>query len=105
MKLYTVKGLILGLALLYINHKSTQSIMKKQLFLGTFLFLGTSLFGQTLGAKPEKQKQAINAESGAKPLSEAAKTQKVNTARNQSYKVKSTTVKEVKFEKKKEDEK
>ena len=79
--------------------------MKKHLFLGFFLLLGSSILGQTLSTTPSKEKQTKISESGAKPLSEAAKTQSVNTSRNQPKKIKSTVVKEVKIEKKKEDEK
>ena len=79
--------------------------MKKHLILGSFLLLGTSLFGQTLSSTPIKEKQVKTAESGAKPLSEASKTQSVNTSRNQPKKIKSTIVREIKIEKMKEDEK
>ena len=79
--------------------------MKIHLFLGFFLLLGSSILGQTLSTTPSKEKQTKISESGAKPLSEAAKTQSVNTSRNQPKKIKSTVVKEVKIEKKKEDEK
>lgn len=73
--------------------------------MGSFLLLGTSLFGQTLSSTPIKEKQVKTAESGAKPLSEASKTQSVNTSRNQPKKIKSTIVREIKIEKMKEDEK
>jgi hypothetical protein len=33
--------------------------MKKHLFLGSFLLLGSSLFGQTLSSTPSKEKQTI----------------------------------------------
>ncbi len=79
--------------------------MKKHLILGSFLLLGTSLFGQTLSSTIIKEKQVKTAESGAKPLSEASKTQSVNTSRNQPKKIKSTIVREIKIEKMKEDEK
>ena len=79
--------------------------MKKHLFLGSFLLLGSSLFGQTLSTTPSKEKQTKTAELGAKPLSEASKNQSLNTSRNQPKKIKSTVVKEIKIEKKKEDEK
>jgi hypothetical protein len=79
--------------------------MKKHLFLGSFLLLGSSLFGQTISSTPSKEKQTKTSESGAKPLSEASKTQTINTSRNQPKKIKATTVKEIKIEKKKEDEK
>jgi hypothetical protein len=79
--------------------------MKKHLFLGSFLLLGTSLFGQTLSSTPSKEKQTETAELGAKPLSEASKNQTLNTSRNQPKKIKTTVVRETKIETKKEDEK
>jgi hypothetical protein len=79
--------------------------MKKHLFLGSFLLLGSSLLGQTLSTTPSKEKQTKISESGAKSLSEASKTQSVNTSRNQPKKIKSTIVREIKIEKLKEDEK
>jgi len=79
--------------------------MKKHLFLGSFLLLGTSLFGQTLSSTPSKEKQTKTAELGAKPLSEASKNQTLNTSRNQPKKIKTTVVRETKIETKKEDEK
>jgi len=79
--------------------------MKKYLFLGFFLLLGTCIFGQTLSSKPSKEKQTKTAESSAKPLSETSKNQTVNVSRNQPKKIKTTVVRELKIEKKKEDEK
>lgn len=79
--------------------------MKKHFFLGSFLLLGSSLFGQTLSSTPSKEKQVKTSESGAKPLSEASKNQTVNVSRNQSKKIKTTVVRETKIEKKREDEK
>lgn len=79
--------------------------MKKHLFLGSFLLLGSSLFGQTLSSTPSKEKQVKTSKSAAKPLSEASKNQTVNVSRNQSKKIKTTVVRETKIEKKKEDEK
>lgn len=79
--------------------------MKKHLFLGSFLLLGSSLLGQTLSTTPSKEKQTNISQSGARPLSESSKSQTLNTPRNQPKKIKPTLVKEVKIEKKKEDEK
>ena len=79
--------------------------MKKHLFLGSFLLLGSSLFGQTISSTPSKEKQTKTSESGAKPLSEASKKQTVNASRNQPKKIKTTVDREIKIEKKKEDEK
>ncbi len=67
--------------------------------------MGTSLFGQTLSSPPSKEKQKKTSESGAKPLSEASKTQIVNSSRNEPKKIKTTVVREITIEKKKEDEK
>lgn len=79
--------------------------MKKHFFLGSFLLLGSSLFGQTLSSTPSKEKQVKTAESSAKPLSEASKNQTLNTSRNQPKKIKKTVVRETSIEKKREDEK
>jgi len=79
--------------------------MIKQLFLGSFLLLGTNLISQTLSMTPSKEKQVKSVESGAKPLSEAAKNQTLNTSRNKPKKIKTTVVRENKIEIKKEDEK
>lgn len=69
------------------------------------MLLGTSLFGQTISSIPSKEKQKNTTESGAKPLSEASKNQKANTSRNQQKKLKTAVDREIKIEKKKEDEK
>ncbi len=79
--------------------------MKKHFFLGSFLLLGSSLFGQTLSSTPSKEKQVKTAESSAKPLSEALKNQTLNTSRNQPKKIKKTVIRETLIEKKREDEK
>ena len=79
--------------------------MKKYLFLASILFWGSSLFSQTINSTTNNDKQKKSSESNAKPLSEVSKNQTVNTTRNQPKKIKTSPNKEIKIEKKKEDEK